>query len=212
MAETAKAIYHAFTLPGEWLLSVVGHLAPQAEEIMRAEHGAIIVPFVLSLLVWTLLIIAGLMVSRMFRNLAWQTAAICRTAVWRLRMALGSLKTRLIWKYRQFFPHKGDDSAMVSREEFDKVDIAVLRTLFKQGPGAAVAAPELARTLPMRRAQVQQRLDNLARHQMLAPVKGSRGRFEYYQLTDSGLAFITMMQRQARTTIGVSPVSASGSG
>jgi DNA-binding MarR family transcriptional regulator len=212
MAETAKAIYQAFTLPGEWILSVIGRFSPQAEEIMRVDHGAIIVPFVLSLLAWTLVIVAGLMISRMFRNFAWQTAAICRTLVWRVKMSLGSLKTRLIWKYRQFFPHRGDHGEMVSREEFDNIDIAVLRLLFQRGPGMAMSAPELAEKFSLRPAQIQHRLDSLMQNQMLRSVIGSTDGYENYRLTDSGLTFITMMQRQARVTPGVSPVSASGSG
>ena len=212
MAETVKAIYQAFTLPGEWILSLIDRFAPQAVEIMLVDNGAIIVPFVLSLLVWTLVIVAGLMVFRVCRNFAWQVAALWRTFVWRLKMALGSLKTRLLWKYRQFFPHRGDNSEMVAREEFDNVDIALLRTLFKQGPGMTISAPELTERLKLRPAQIQHRLDNLLQHQMVRSAIGSTDGYENYRLTDSGLAFITMMQRQARVTPGVSPVSASGSG
>jgi hypothetical protein len=212
MAETVKAIYQAFTLPGEWLLSLIGTFAPQAAAIMRVDNGAIIVPFVLALLVWTLCIVAGLLISRMLRNIAWQVAAIYRTLVWRVKMALGSLKTRLLWKWRQFFPPSETSAEIVSREEFDNVDIAVLRSLFKRGPGMAVSAPELAEKLKLRPAQIQHRLDNLTHNQMLRSVIGSTDGFENYRLTDSGLTFITMMQRQARVTPGVSPVSASRSG
>ena len=212
MAETARAIYEAFTLPGEWMLSLIGRLSPQTEEILRIDNGAIIVPFVLSLAAWTLVLIAGLMISRMCRNFAWQTAAICRTLIWRFRMWTGSVKTRLIWKWRQFFPPKHGDHAIVSQEEFDNVDIAVLRTLFKQGPGMAVSAPELAGTLKLRPAQIQQRLTKLSHNQMLRSVIGSTDGYENYRLTDSGLTFLTMMQRQARVAASVSPVSASGSG
>ena len=212
MAETAKAIYEAFTLPGEWLLSFIGSFAPQTEQIMRVDNGAIIVPFVLSLIAWTLAIVAGLFISRICRNFAWQVAAICRTLVWRVKMTAGNLKTRLLWKWRQFFPPKDDSSEVVSREEFDNVDIAVLRSFFKQGPGMAASAPELAEKLKLRPAQIQHRLENLTHYHMLRSVIGSTDGFENYRLTDSGLAFITMMQRQARVTPGVSPVSASGSG
>lgn len=212
MAETVNAIYQAFTLPGKWILSVIDRFAPQTVEIMLVDNGAIIVPFVLSLLAWTLVIVAGLMVFRMCRNFAWQVAALWRTLVWRVKMSLGSLKTRLIWKYRQFFPHRGDNSQMVAREEFDNVDIGLLRALFRRGPGMTLSAPELTEQLKLRPAQIQHRLDNLVHHQMVRSVIGSTDGYENYRLTDSGLAFITMMQRQARVTPGVSPVSASGSG
>ncbi len=212
MAETAKAIYQAFTMPGEWILSVIGRFSPQAEEIMRVDHGAIIVPFVLSLLVWTLVLVGGLFLSRMCRNAAWQVAALCRTLVWRVKMGVGSIKTRLIWKWRHFFPPKDNRSQVVGREEFDNVDIAVLRTLFKRGPDMTVSAAELAEKLRLRPAQVQHRLDNLTENHMLQSAVGSTNGRDIYRLTDSGLAFITMMSRQARVTAGVSPASASGSG
>ena len=207
MAETAKAIYQAFTLPGESLLSLIGTFAPQTEAIMRVDNGAIIVPFVLSLLVWTLCIVAGLLISRILRNIAWQTAAICRTLVWRVKMTAGNLKTRLLWKWRQFFPPKESSSEIVSREEFDNVDIAVLRSFFKRGPGMAVSAPELAEKLKLRPAQIQHRLDNLTHYHMLRSVIGSTDGFENYRLTDSGLTFITMFQRQSAQRMG-----AAGSG
>ncbi len=212
MAETAKAIYQAFTAPGEWIVTFIGRFSPQAEEIMRVDNGAIIVPFVLSLLVWTLVIVGGLFLSRMCRNFAWQIAALTRTLVWRAKMGAGSFKTRMIWRWRQFFPPKEDDAAIVSREEFDNVDIAVLRTLFKQGPETTISAPELAKRLKLRPAQIQHRLDKLTHNHMLRTVIGSTKGFDNYRLTDSGLVFITMMGRQARVTAGVRTASASGSG
>ena len=122
------------------------------------------------------------------------------------------IRDRMIWKWRQFFPPKCSSAEIVSREEFDNIDIAVLRSLFNQGPGMAVSAPELAEQLKLRPAQIQHRLDNLAQNHMLRSIIGSTDGFDNYRLTDSGVAFITMMQRQARVSAGVSPVSASGSG
>ena len=136
----------------------------------------------------------------------------------RLDFALGQFgmaivtDSQLDFNRAQFFPLKDSDVEMVSREEFDNVDIAVLRTFFKQGPGMATSAPELAEQLRLRPAQIQHRLDNLMHNHMVRSVIGTTDGFENYRLTDSGLAFITMMQRQARVTASVSPASASGSG
>ena len=88
----------------------------------------------------------------------------------------------------------------------------MLRSLFKRGPDSTISAAELAKRLGVRRAQVQYRLDNLTQHHMLEPDAGSRKGRARYRLTDSGVTFLTMMQRQARVTAGVSPASASGSG
>ncbi len=212
MAKTAAAIYHAFLIPGEAILSLIGKISPQTEEIMRIDYGGMIYPLIFALVAWTITLIIGLWILRFLRNLAWQTSAICHTMVHWVKMSLGNLKTKLLWKYRQFFPHKERSNHIVSQEEFDKLDIAVLRTFFQKGPGIATSAPELAEKFTLRPAQIQRRLEKLSQNQMLRSVIGSTEGYDNYRLTDSGLTFITMMQRQARVSAGVSPVSASGSG
>lgn len=212
MAKTVEAIVNAFLLPGEAILSLIGKIAPETEAIMRIDYGATIYPLVFSLVTWTLALIAGLYVIRAIKNAFWQTSALIRTFHYWVRDQLGNIKTRLLWKYRQFFPHESDRDQIVQREEFDKLDIAVMRALFKQGPGNASSAPDLAEKFSLRPAQVQRRLEKLAHNHMVRSVIGSTDGFENYRLSDSGLTFITMMQRQARVSAGVTPVSASGSG
>lgn len=203
MADTVAAIYKAFVMPGEAILSLIGMMSPQTEAIMRIDYGGTIYPVILSLIAWTLFLVFGLFVLKFIKNAVWQTNALIHTLVYGFRNLLGNLKTRLIWKYRRLFPHKEDSGQIVSQEEFDKLDIAVLRAFFKEGPGIASSAPELAEKFALRAAQIQRRLDKLSQNQMLRTEVGSTNGYDNYRLTDSGLTFITMMQRQARTSVGV---------
>lgn len=212
MAELVTNTVNAFLMPGEAVLSLIGRIAPETEAIMRIDYGATVYPLIFSLLAWTIAMVIGLYIVKIVKNAAWQTNALIHTFIYWVRNSLGNIKTRLLWQYRRFFPHESDDTQFVSREEFDKLDIAVLRTLFKKGPGVASSAPELAETFTLRPAQVQRRLEKLADNHMLRTVIGSTDGYDNYRLTDSGLTFITMMQRQSRMTGNVSPVSASGSG
>lgn len=212
MAESVAAIVEAFLLPGESVLVLIGKLSPETEAIMRIDYGGTIYPLIFSLVVWTLVIVLGLMLYGIIKNALWQANALVHTFFYWVKNTAGNLKTRLLWQYRRFFPHRSDDTEVVSQEEFDKLDIAVLRALFKQGPATASSAPDLAEKFSLRPAQVQRRLDKLTHNQMLRTVMGSTDGYDNYRLTDSGLTFITMMQRQARVAPGVSPVSASGSG
>ena len=198
MAETVSAIYRAFLMPGEAILSLIGKVAPETEAIMRIDSGATIYPLIFSLAAWTVALVIGLYVIKIVKNAFWQTSALILTLIYAVKNLFGNLKTRLLWKYRQFFPHKTDNGHEVSQEEFDKLDIAVLRALFKGGPGTATSAPDLAEKFKLRPAQVQRRLEKLSANQMLRTVIGSTDGYDNYRLTDSGLAFITMMQRRAR--------------
>jgi RIO-like serine/threonine protein kinase len=84
--------------------------------------------------------------------------------------------------------------------EFDDIDLAVLRTASAQGPGFALSAPELAEKFTMRPAQVQRSLDRLRQNKMLDSVIGSTDGYDNYRLTDSGFAFLAMLQRQQART------------
>ena len=200
MAETVAAIVNAFLLPGEAILSLIGWLSPETEAIMRIDYGGTIYPVLFSLIAWTVFLVIGLFVLKFIKNAIWQTNALIHTIVYAIKNWFANLKTRLLWKYRKLFPHKADSGQIVSQEEFDKLDIAVLRAFFKRGPDNAASAPDLAEKFTLRATQVQRRLDKLSQNQMLCSVVGSTNGYDNYRLTDSGLTFITMMQRQARAS------------
>ena len=80
--------------------------------------------------------------------------------------------------------------------EFHDLDIAVLRSASARGPGHAVSAPDLAEKFTLRPAQVQRSLDKLNKNKMLCSVIGSTDGYDNYRLTESGSAFVAMLQRQ----------------
>jgi DNA-binding MarR family transcriptional regulator len=210
VANFAEAVVRGFLLPGDLLLSAIAWLAPHAAEILTFGTGKTIVVFILALFGWTTVLIAGLMLSRLCRGIAWQVAAIFRTLVWRAKMFLGSLKTKMLWKWREFFPHKATESQSVSQDQFDDLDIAVLVSVSQRGPGTASSAKELAAKYKLRTAQIQQRLERLAQIHMLRSVNGSRKRLKNYQVTDSGLALLAMCERQAAARVNLTSASVSG--
>ena len=124
-ADFADAVTRGFLLPGDLLLSALSWIAPKTAQILAFGDGKTIVLFVLALLGWTMVIVAGLMLSRLCRNIAWQVSALFRVLVHRAKQFAGDLKTRLIWKYREYFPHKEAQTHSVSQDEFDELDIAV---------------------------------------------------------------------------------------
>ena len=197
LANVLAAALRVLGFPGEVLLSVIAWIAPQAAEILTFGTGRPVVIFVLALIGWTIIVVVGLMVSKACRAVAWQFAAMCRTAVWHVKMYTGTLKTRLLWKYRKFFPHKADQAEPDAQDQFDDLDIAVLASLSRSGPGAASSAPQLAHKYKLRLSQIQNRIDRLSENQMVRSASGSKGGHDKYQVTDSGMAFIAMCQRNA---------------
>ena len=210
VAEYASAMYRGILAPGEILLSWIEAIAPQTAAIMTTGNGGAITLLILTLLAWTLIVVAGLLLSRLCRKIAWQISALIRVFFYRVKMFVGDMKTRLIWKYREYFPHKTTQTESVSQAQFDDLDIAVLASVSRRGPGMATSAPELAEKYKLRPAQIQDRLDKLAQNHMLCSVIGSTDGHENYRLTDSGLALIAMCERQAAARIKPTCASASG--
>jgi hypothetical protein len=201
VAEYASAVYRGILTPGEILLSWIEAIAPQTAAIMATGKGGAITLLILTLLAWTLIVVAGLLLSRLCRNIAWQISALIRVFFYRAKMFAGDMKTRLIWKYREYFPHKTTQTESVSQAQFDDLDIAVLASVSRRGPGMAASAPELAEKYKLRPAQIQDRLNKLAQNHMLCSIIGSTDGYENYRLTDSGLALIAMCERQAAVRV-----------
>lgn len=205
-----SAIVQAFLLPAEFILSLIGKIAPQAEAIITFGQGGTVATFCIALAAWTGILVIGLLILRACLKLTRTFSSLIRIALWHLKMTLGNLKTKLIWKYREYFPHKAQQAQSVSHAQFDDMDIAVLASVSRRGPGMATSAPELAEKYKLRPAQVQDRLEKLARNHMLSSVISSTDGYENYRLTDSGLALIAMCERQAAARVSLA--SASGSG
>jgi len=194
-------VYEVFVLPGEALLSAFAKLAPQTVAILTLNNGAIIVPLILALIVWTLAIVAGLMVLGFLKAVVRQIDALIRTTIRRTTIALGDLRFRIVWTMRKLIPRRKakaeGDGPMI---EFDDIEIAVLRSGCAKGPGFALSAPELAEQFTLRPSQIQRRLERLSQIKMLTSVIGSTDGYDNYRVTDHGIAFIRMWQRQQAQT------------
>ncbi len=208
LADFAGAAGRGFMLPGDLLLSAMAWIAPQTAHILTFGSGKTIVTFVLALFGWTIIAIAGLLLSRLCRRIASQMDSIFRILVWRTKMFLGSLKTKMLWKYREYFPPKATQTESVTQAQFDDLDIAVLASVSRHGQGEALSAPELAAKYKLQPAQIQHRLNKLAENHMLRSVIGSTDGYENYRLTDSGLAYIAMFPHRAETPAIAKRVSA----
>jgi RIO-like serine/threonine protein kinase len=112
-------------------------------------------------------------------------------------MFMGSLKTKMLWKYREYFAHKTTQAETVSQTQFDDMDIAVLASISRGGSETTSSAPQLAQKYKLRPAQVQDRLDELEKNYMLHSVNRSTDGYDNYRLTESGLALLAMCERQA---------------
>lgn len=198
LGEITEGLTAVFLFPGEMLLSLVDRIAPEIVAILTFGNGALVVPFVIALLVWTSIAILGLQLLRFCRNVARQFSAWLLTFWHRARLALQTLTMRIMWRLRAWFPRRESSAEIIETPtiEFDDLDMAVLRTVSAQGPGFALSAPELAEKFTMRPARLQKSLEKLSKNKMLDSVIGSTDGFDNYRMTVSGLAYMAMLQRQ----------------
>jgi hypothetical protein len=96
VAEYVSAVFRGFLTPGEILLSWLEAIAPHTVAIMTSGNGGAITLLILTLFAWTLFVVAGLLLSRLCRKIAWQLSALIRVFIYRVKMFVGDMKTRLI--------------------------------------------------------------------------------------------------------------------
>ena len=172
-------------LPGTLVLSQLGALAPElALELgIGVEGNEVILPAIVSLLVWSLL---GILV--------WETVrAVCS------RIFYGSrrLKTFLVSKLQKLNRRRLLSRPIsIPEVEIDELDIAVLNSGMTLSPGLALTAPELSGQLTKRPAQVQRSLDKLRKYGLVDDTIGTTDGFDNYCLTRSGAYLLTMWQRK----------------
>ncbi len=210
LADLANAAFRALMLPGDFLLSAFAWIAPHSAEVLTIGTGQSVVMFILTLIAWTIIVIIGLLLSRACRGFARQIGSMFRILLWNAKMFMGSLKTKMLWKYRKYFAHKTTQDETVSQTQFDDMDIAVLASISRSGSGMASSAPDLAEKYKLRPTQIQDRLDQLAKNHMLRSVIGSTDGYDNYRLTDSGLALLAMCERQAAARANLTSAAVSG--
>lgn len=202
LRDFGAAVHDAYTLPGRVALSLLVTHAPGIAAWLNIDGGQtpVLMTFLLSLVYWFLVIVLLVYIVRLCRSITRFVDSLLRTGLYHVSHLLTGLKTRTILKLRGLSPRRrrlraNDDAPPMI--EFDKLDMAVLRTVSAKGPGFALAAPDLADRFKLRPSQVQRSLDKLNNSKMLVSVIGSTDGFENYRLTDYGHAYLAMWLRQS---------------
>ena len=110
-----------------------------------------------------------------------------------------SLKARIVYRLRQLVPAEEPGIAVSMPEnDFDDLDLTVLRTGATPPPGLLLSASELAGQLTKRPAQVQRSLDKLRKYKLVDNVIGKTDGFDNYRLTESGVHLAASWLREAK--------------
>ncbi|MDH5303426.1 MAG: hypothetical protein OEW64_04950 [Gammaproteobacteria bacterium] len=202
LRDFGAAVHDAYTLPGRVALSLLVTHAPGIAAWLNIDGGEtpVLMTFLLSLVYWFLVIVLLVYVVRLCRDITRYVNSLLRTGLYHASHLLAAIKTRTVLSLRGLFPRrrrlraKDDAPPMI---EFDKLDMAVLRSVSAKGPGFALAAPDLADRFKLRPSQVQRSLDKLSYSKMLVSVIGNTDGYENYRLTDYGHAYVAMLLRQS---------------
>ena len=191
-----REIYFA---PGDFVLSKFAELAPATAANWDIAPGvdSTAVAAVVSGLFWVLMAIIAWRLYRYCQSFLRNLVAVFHTIWYRGRQAIGSLKTRVVCRLREFVPRRQEDGIdAVPEIDFDDLDLAVLRSAAARGPGLAMSAPEIAEKFKLRPSQVQRSIDKLRQSRMLDTVIGTTDGYENVRLSPSGATFVAMWQRQ----------------
>lgn len=198
LEQFGNTLYEAFVSPGVFLLSHFAAQAPTLAEtlgVVDTQSGTL--PVILSLAVWCSLAVVAIKVLRLCRKLLRIVTAACNAMTFRVSLAIQNFKTALTRTLRRLMPGRSTSAVTTLEVEFDDLDLAVLRSTAKLGPGLTTSAPELAGQLKLRPGLIQSSLDKLSNNKMLDPVIGSPDRRETYRLSQSGAYYMAMCLRQA---------------
>jgi hypothetical protein len=188
-----------YLAPGDFVLSRFAEMAPVTAANWGIATGgdAVAQAAVASGFFWVLLAIVAWRLYRYCQSFLRNLVAVFHTAWYRSRQAVGSLKTRVVCRLREFVPGRNDDGiSAVPEIDFDDLDLAVLRSAAARGPGLAMSAPEIAEKFKLRPSQVQRSVDKLHRNKMLDTVIGTTDGYGNFRLSPSGATFVAMWQRQ----------------
>jgi DNA-binding MarR family transcriptional regulator len=199
LQDLGKAIYNAFLLPGDFVLSEFVALAPTLALRLGVggDGDGLMLPAVLSLLIWLLLVVVVGKFVGLLQNVARIANAATRTIYFRTSYGIRSVKTKLVCMWLKLFPRRAPGRAdTITEVQFDDLDLAVLHAGAALAPGLALSASELAGQLTMRPALVQRSLDRLRKYELVDYGTGSADGIDNYRLTQSGAFFLAAWQRR----------------
>lgn len=202
MREIADAIFAAFLLPGNFLLSLISGIFPTVATVLTATDDDTLIAIVIftALLTWFTLAFAIRLAARFARNVAWIVGTRFRIFLYRWSLAISKITSFLVRKIQQLTPRRTRVANDISRVDFDEIDLAVLLSAAARGPGLATSALELADQLTWRPAEIQQSLDKLTNNKMLVYAFGSTDGFDTYCLSQLGASFTDMLRSRHRSS------------
>jgi len=197
----AIAAYETFLSPGKLVLN---HLPARALALLQhagasAQANPDLLSALVSLLFWLLLVWFLWKSFRLVAELAWYLRIAARIFAFRIARGFHNFFAAILRDFRRIMPRRRSiGGSQLGEVNFDNLDLTVLRTSARLGPGFATSAPDLAMELALRPAQVQQSLDKLRKYQMLDVVIGSSDGYDNYRVSPSGSAFLASWLRQER--------------
>ena len=145
-------------------------------------------PVLVSLLSWSLLLLLFWKIATLVEYIAQIVKALTTTICSGIAYRIRSFRARIAYKLRQMLPAPEPGIAVSTpNNDFDDLDLTVLRTGATLPPGLLLSAPELAGQLTKRPAQVQRSLDKLRKYKLVDNVIGDTDGFDNYRLTESGV-------------------------
>ena len=201
LSDLGILILSAFVLPGNFALSQVSTYLPEiASQLgLGAEEPGLLLPMLVSVLIWTLLLLLFWRIATLVEYVAQIIKALVTSACSLLAYRLRSLKARTAYRLRQMIPARESGMTVSTPDkDFDDLDLTVLQTGAKLPPGLLLSAPELAGQLTKRPAQVQRSLDKLRKYKLVDNVIGETDGFENYRLTESGIHLAASWLRESR--------------
>ncbi len=179
-----KTIYDLFLLPGTFVLSQIGALAPELALKLGigVKGNGVMFPAIVSLLVWSL---SGILVRKAVRAVSA-----------RIFYGIRNFKTFLVCKFQKLNRRRLLRRPIsIPDVELDDLDIAVLNFGMTLSPGHALTAAEQSGELTQHPEQVQRSLDKLRKYGLVNDTTGTTDGFDNYYLTRSGAYLLTMWQR-----------------
>ncbi len=199
----AGAARDAFLFPGDLVLNVLLSHTPELLQLLGVDSDANsqIVSVLISILFWLLVVWTLRILLELLRRVAWYTEGAVRIIAFRISLGVHIFHLQLRRAFQRITLRRWSTSGSTLAEvQFDDLDLAVLRSGGRLGPGFATSAPDLAAELSLRPAEVQQSLDKLRKYRMLDIATGSSDGFHNYHVSRSGFLFLKSCLQQARRT------------
>jgi len=201
LQDAGTAIYEILAWPGKHLLLEISKYWPHFANQLTSQDSGVLFIFLASLVYWFLVIVAVKLLLAFIRDLLRIINSFLHTLMFYIANTYAGIRTTLICRFRgRINWRKSHGEVQTADIQFDNLEIAIMKVAAAKGPGFALAAPDIAEKLRLRPGQAQNILDKLCQYKMMEPAIGTTDGFDNYRLTNSGNAFMAIVQRQVATS------------